>query len=593
MAYAEPLQRLASKNPPHHETPVARYTFFKQSHQAGKLHPSFANMKAWEMRYLMPFYDNASLAWIQDHIRIPLGRLPEGQGCTIYQGCSVFGDGLSARRFHLPWQLAGQSMGENHVKHGGVCGTLSGVGIALAISRGIPACHAAQPPTHCAFTVRLARHQWVGGFGGPNGRASQGFYGLYSPHDQLLVDAIFCQPEKVLASRRLAWLGHRYQAPTSAKQATLAFHEAVKAQPLNVEAWRDYTDWMYQLKKDQPAELLAVLDELVASPFFRLFPSARGAELADDVLAKACAQMPLEKHKELLLDLYAKVGKVGAPDALIQRLRYHFRLFHGDSPQRRDFLRRMIRMQWNTENVHTLWRVTNRNMGGSKTPPDEQMAAMGGPWPFDSTLAEKDARAWRSCRGTITRFATYVSDHFTYPEALDAWRGLAQSNLPGYTAGLRDQVARINSKIPAFTAPPGQLLSKDGLLHLSTLHRPDLPLLYPLALTAAGGQLQTKGESDPAISLRLGTPGTISGIVVTPQFESERAAKTILPLSVFTSTDGKQWTKVSTLAEYQPTWTLDLSAKAQQAAYVKFACHHDLPRELLLRRILVYGTPNR
>lgn len=594
LAYAEPLQRLTWKKPPHHETPVARYAFFKQSHQAGKLHPSFDGLKAWEMRYLMFFYDNASLAWLQDNIRIPLGRLPTGEGCTSYQGCSVFGDGLSTGRYHLPWRLAGQSDGENHVRHGGVCGTLSGVGVGIALSRGIPACHAAQPPSHCAFTVRLQRHVWAGGFGGPQGRASQGFYGLRSPYDQLLVDAIFSEPKAVLASRRLAWLGHLYQEAGTPEQVTTALRAAIQDQPLNVDSWRDYTGWMFKVKAKQPAELTAVLDELTDSPFFCLFPSARGAELADDVAARIGAGMPLAKRAELLLDLYRKTTKVNAPDALIvRRFLGHIKLFQKDPAVQIDFLHRVLALQWGSrrQDFATAWRVAERGLGGSRAKPAMLRALRAGPWPFDAEADQANPHDWGYARSMISGFAAFISGQFTEPSALADWQKLAQSDLPAYIGTTRDAVAKVNAKIPAFTAPPGQLLSKDGLIHQSSLRRNDLPLLYPMALTESGGQLWTAREKDPAIAVRLSTPGTLSGIVVTPWFDQPNFGKSILPLAVWTSQDGKAWTQVATVSEYQPSWTLDLRDKAPKAAYVKFTCHHDKPDYLTLRRILVYGTP--
>ena len=128
----------------------------------------FGALKSWELLFVVgKDWDDASYAWLNDNINIPLARYTDACWAVTYRGESDFGDSIQGPLFYAPWRDL-MPMAESVKIHGGVCGSLSTFGATAAAAHGIPAYTCGQPG-HCAYAVRLARGKWTGGFGGPDG----------------------------------------------------------------------------------------------------------------------------------------------------------------------------------------------------------------------------------------------------------------------------------------------------------------------------------------------------------------------------------------------------------------------------------------
>lgn len=599
LAYTAPFQRLVSVKETDKELPVDRYAFFKQSHRTGKLHASFENLKAWDMRFLISCAaDNKSLAWLQDNITIPLSRFNGAEGCTYYLATNVFGNtihgGGAAPGYHGPWTLGGASMAENAYRHGGVCGTQSNFASYVSVSRGIVSFAVGQPG-HCAYAVRPSPRNWIGGFGGPGGHG-QGIYGSASPVNGQLADAIFTQPAAVLASRRLAWLGALLKESDVTK-ARAALRAATLAQSLNVEAWQQYADLLTATEKQLPVAWKSVLNELTESDFFRLYPSALGFPLAEKICDRATAGRSEAERLEMIISLYEK-----SKDHLsLWPIELIFRNQMKSLPPAMQvkFAKALMRIIWTSPdsyNLHTAWGWIQKQFAAKKTPEEVTQMLEILTQPFDSRLPSGKPHTAGSRH--MGGFISYVEEHFTHPAAPAAIAALTQCGWAGFEDARNKADIEVNRKIPAPPNYPGKLLSENGIVHLSadTLRwLPHMTFLHAGLLTPAGGRCQTLNqEKIRSVTVRLGTPGTLTGMQIVPMFESgERWFKNSLPLTVSVSDDNEKWTKVETLTAYQPAWTLDLAARNLKVRYVKLEVENDTPDYLQFRQILIYGTPSK
>lgn len=586
LAYTAPCQRPRDDKTP--GAPVARYTFFKRSHKAGKLHPSFEALKAWEMTYLVCcIADNESLAWLQDNLHIPLSRFSGAEGCTPYLATNVFGNNVMtwspAPGYHGPWALGGQNLAENYYRHSGVCGTQSNFASYVSVSRGVVAFPVGQNG-HCAYAVRPAPHNWVGGFGGPGG-ISQGHYGNLSPVCGQLADAIFTQPDAVLASRRLAWLGALLK-DTDVPKARAALRAATQAQSLNAEAWQDYSDLLAATEAQLPVDWKAAMQELIQSDSFRLYACGSGLKQFDEMYNRAAKRLSGEEKLAALSNAYAACAPCYAQFTFEDLLEKHYRSLPTEE-LRVQFGKALLGAMWKCWGFDETLGWVNQHFAKKPGGAAHMLEILS--QSFD-TRSPTRTQAWR-----MGQLVSQVEDLFDQPGAMHAMDMLEKNGweaLVSASDNLKNQ-REICKKIPAHPPLPGELLSKGGILHLSSNSGdPDGLLLHRSMLTEAGGFLQTAPQKNPSVTVRLGKPGALTGIVITNHFDGGKWNGRAFPLAISVSDDNKTWTPVTTLTKHEDVWTVNLEGKGFKAQYVKLESLRE--REyLFLRQILVYGNPSK
>ncbi len=275
---------------PNRFNPVWRYNFFVKNAAKGLLHPNFANLKPWELRFVTgnPWqdWDDLSFEWALENINVPWDQYDKACWAATYTDPSKFGDGVQGGMYNLPFSDLSQA--ETCHLNGGVCGAMSHLGCVAAQAHGIPAYTVGQPG-HCAYAVRTERGKWIGGFGGPDGGMHNRIFGNQAPTSYLLMETVFADDAAIQRAYRYSFsarakeaLGDTDGAIDSWQQALshaplhpffrTALSKQMKAKGLTPDATYDYLSKTIQLYKgngfsainmmaDLDAEIAAMSDE--------------------------------------------------------------------------------------------------------------------------------------------------------------------------------------------------------------------------------------------------------------------------------------------------------------------------------------------
>ena len=145
---------------------------------------------------------------------------------------------------------------------------------------------------------------------------------------------------------------------------------------------------------------------------------------------------------------------------------------------------------------------------------------------------------------------------------------------------------------PGIESFPGELLSQEGILKLSSNHDALSVLVHRdiLCETDTGGFFHTGREKKPRATLTLPGQAELSGIVLVNRYESNSHRQ--VPMTVSVSENNKKWTEVFETTENQPVWRIDLADREDRVKYVRIEVDHgDKSDYFHLRNILVYGKP--
>jgi hypothetical protein len=141
--------------------PVARVDSYLAWDEEGALFPTFRELSAWEMRYVVGSWStDADLVWARANIKAELRRRDKvgdaahmlAYNLTNKRGVSV----QNGREFYdnKPMTLAIM------LEYGGVCGAISRFGSSMSQAFGVPAMPVGQPG-HCAFIWQQEPHRWA------------------------------------------------------------------------------------------------------------------------------------------------------------------------------------------------------------------------------------------------------------------------------------------------------------------------------------------------------------------------------------------------------------------------------------------------
>ncbi|MFM2164206.1 MAG: hypothetical protein RL325_643 [Planctomycetota bacterium] len=157
LVFAEPVRSMADGSD---IDPVARADSFLAWDAKGELFPSFRDLSAWELRYVVGSWStDADLEWARANIKPDLKRrdkvgdaahmlaynLTNKNGVSVQEGRKFYDD--------KPMTLAVM------LEYGGVCGAISRFGSSMSQAFGVPAMPVGQPG-HCAFLWQKEPHQW-------------------------------------------------------------------------------------------------------------------------------------------------------------------------------------------------------------------------------------------------------------------------------------------------------------------------------------------------------------------------------------------------------------------------------------------------
>ena len=157
LVFAQPVKALADEAI---IDPIARYESFRKWNDEGVLFPSFRDLNAWQMRYVVGSWaTDEELVWARANIKPELKvREKIGEGAYMVKYRDVNSKGVSVQRGREYYD--GRPMTLAVIDEvGGVCGAVSKFGSAMCQAFGVPAMPVGQPG-HCAFIWESAPHTW-------------------------------------------------------------------------------------------------------------------------------------------------------------------------------------------------------------------------------------------------------------------------------------------------------------------------------------------------------------------------------------------------------------------------------------------------
>ena len=556
--YAEEMTRMAAA-PRFPSTPEARFRFYREAQDAGKLHKMFGALRAWELTFVVSSRtDEQALAWMQQNLNVPLARLTDACWAIRYQGASAFGESIQGPLFYVPGREH-LNWSESMWRQGGVCGSLSHFGAVAARARGVPAYTCGQPG-HCAYAVRHARGKWVGGFGGPDGSPHFSPWGWNYAH-VLALEAAFADDAKAEAAKRHLW---QSRLPGTPQRRLEALGLATAATPAFIPAWNERVDALLAAGTGSEA-WLKVYRELLASFGELAYP-------AGQVLAKFEAKLvegaDTDRRMRLALEFQEAAGKGlrswswDMPGDILARHSKWFeprdraRLFnralalHADN---RHFFGQL--MDWGTKN---LGKDTDGVPLMTKALGEVIRLRASGGGLSDDSLRD------------ITKSAILAAEAARSPEAfrLASQAGAKFANRHGDPRG--------------DLSGPGRLVSDRGVMWLSTTSQWDQPWSHLGIIDGNGGQCHTDREKEPSLTVQLEQGVTLASVAVEKVRGNEHRLRRA---KIQVSTDGATWFDVAQTDSCPDVWKPDVAGK--RARWVRLVALNDDGDFLHLRSFLI------
>ncbi len=555
-----------------------RYWYFRESRRAGLLHPMFDEMETWEKRYVVSAGQNgswgssgiggdASLAWMRDHVRLPVQDYRGACWQAPYRLYNLFGDSIHGKMYYAPFSHMNSAEQARLV--GGVCGTLSHFGANAARANGIPALTMGEPG-HCAYAVRLARGDWQPAYSLSWKR------GLHTSLWGRTWTQLVLQ-DRALTEKKAHDLcvAHLFQArsllETNPALAESAYRLAVEAQAIHSPAWCEAVEFLRDVRKPAPASWTAVQDAVLAG--LGKYPEAAW-DVISRITVPATMGLGSEEKTAFLLRFHEAVAGEAGPVMwnFASALDGQAKVFGKDTPAKLRWFEKVLAVQagsksWFAPTV--AW--GQAHFGKDKATQSEFFAALGRVFSSDEAGENRDG-----LRAAL-RPAILAAEKSGDMEAFQA-------------LGKAAEVFLRNEKPVSGKSFPGELLSDGGWLKVSSTSRWDSPELHPGVIGKHGGKFHTNSEVRPHAIVRLGRLGDLSGIVVVATDVGQNARRQV-PIMVSVSEDGKTWHEVFRDEKVRPSWRIPLQGKAKRVQFVKVERDDDRKEYFHLAAIQVYGRP--
>lgn len=193
---------------------VDRFRDVLQANRDGLLHISFENLSVREMRWAIPtFGTSKDYHFLLNDRQTTLGEYLGACHVIPYVDPNVYGDSVQGWMFVSPWTHhygtgTGNRPFEAHRVVGGVCGTLSGYGSAVAQVHGVMSVTVGQPG-HCAYVVRVGESWPVGNsVTWPTYLSAPGWDGTGYSTLHRLYEPVTQDHARYLTALRMEWLAH-------------------------------------------------------------------------------------------------------------------------------------------------------------------------------------------------------------------------------------------------------------------------------------------------------------------------------------------------------------------------------------------------
>lgn len=549
--------------------PVWRYFFYRQSWEAGRLHPNFIRLRPWEIRYLVGGqWDDGSLWWLQHRVNLPWDQY--GSACWVarYTGMSPFGNSIQGPLFHIsvPKEMA---FSQGLVLVGGVCGGLSNTGAAAAAAHGLVSMTMGQPG-HCAYGFRPERGKWIGGFGGPAGGPHNGIFPGCSPTANDVTEASFADDAHV--DRCVILQAFARAGFESARERLL------KAWPLNANVQREEFERLRATKA--PDAAFAARAKALMKPHARYgFAYLNVVEPDwDRILSGLGGPLLARAYRLRIHEMIAQTSPTWA-----EKNRFVAWVEKDVAAQpaeaQGDYLGRLFALYAAGANADAYgailaWASENLLAKGRE---DEFVAAL-----EKSRAAQRGRADGKPDKDLRQTYAAAI----LAAEAAKSYRAIRLLTDIATGLGLSERDPKAKAA-PAKPKTGAGLLDEGAFLTLSTAARSwDAPIEHLGVLTPSGGRFHTEGDApDPSVTVHLPTVRSVRELIIT---KTPSCGSRMKKLRVQVSTDGATFFTVAETDDMPHEWQVVLDRPAR-AKWVRVQRQGDDKNFLHLARVLVYG----
>ena len=587
---------------------VDRALFVTKSWKAGRFNKNFDKLPFWQKRIVCGLKgrglvpggggnDSAgspdSLQYSQNYVHLPEYRMPVAWQKAPYRKFNVFGENVQhGATYYTPfYDVYGKRFNELTCEVGGVCGALSHYGATSAIASGIPALTCGEP-MHCSHVI-LVDGKWTPCYSldWQRGMHWQVFQGNNKYSALHMATKLFSPEEKERTdtSQALRVMGKTYSAGNPEK-ATQFFKSAIKEQPINYYAWRDYAKHLDETAADKPEawlELCNSLNKNLAPLYGEMSAELLKAHVYPG-LKKALGN-DREALKSAVLSFWDNVTTMG-PDEdwdkqfggrwnVEEMLAAQLRTL-GINPQRNkevvDVYQAVAKSLANKPAYNTVLLSWGTSLIDKMTPAVRQ--------PFTAAvISGATSGSDVSDEEQLKKLTPIILAAETAGD-LSSFHSLAKS--------LPKKFSHPNKPQPAPEPFPGQLVSKGGMICPSTTSRYDRPAQHWAVLEPGlGGTCHTARNNPAWVKVTLPKQANLTGIVIQIPTEKTLFSRADnLKIQVSETGADNDWHDVATLGKCKSA-NIRVELKDKPLAKYVRIFRPGGPEFFNVLGIYVYGTP--
>ena len=586
---------------------VNRVELLTRAWEKGDLNKSFNKLPMWQMRVVCglkgrgvlngAFSGNDqsgsvnSMKFSQQNVHLPAYRYTGSCWQAPYRTYNIYGDSVQGPFYHAPFnEFYDGKFNQLTREVGGVCGGLSHYGATTATANGIPALTAGEP-AHCSYVV-LVDGKWTPAYSlsWQRGLHWQVFSGVHVFSSLRMADKLFSPEQEKqtnLSSAQLS-LANLY-ATSDTEKARGLYLDAIKSQPLNYYAWRDYTNFLTTTAADNPTPWLELCDNLNAN-LAQAFPEMTATMLRQLVYPnlKKMQGANKEELRRVAVDFWKNVQEMGPDPEWDKSFKGRWDVENmlnsqldmlGFDPKKDgaalDFLRDALREVAKKTDYATVMLSWSAEL--SKALPDDKKAEV--------------LKAMTSALGSGTGSSDDDREKLLNPVILAAEAAGDLNSFNALSSSLPPQYKNPPDKLPDTPVFPGQLVSRGGMIRASSTSSWDKPCSHwGLLEPGIGGVFHTGKDENAWVVVTLPKQANLTGITLVT---TDRNLNRLDNMKVQVSETGRDddWHDVAQLgACKQKVLQVDLSAAQPLAKFVRIL-RPGGPDFFHLRGIFVYGKP--
>ena len=490
---------------------LVRADYYTRHWKAGELNAVFDKLPFWERRIVCgnkgdnDFGSLDSLEWLLEEVCLPAESYTGACWFCAYRLFNPYGESIHGSGYVEPYaDIYGENRARFTHEIGGVCGSLSHFGAFAAVANGVPALTAGEPG-HCAYIVRVGK-KWVPAYSlsWERGLHWQPWKNVHV-YSTLHMMEEYSSPEKqkeTALSNAYRTLAAIFAADKKTDKAMECYEKAVETQPLNYAAWREYAD-LLAATKETSAPAWQQLNSKVCSLLVSRYPEVAAVLMMKHVypgLGKAMAGTP-DARLEACKLFWKSVKEMGVDRWRIEELLNTQQKMvcegEGDEMKFRFFEMALAAMMPNKEYApvalswgNTLCSKMNEQERGRLM--QSMIAAVGG------TSAAADERA---------KLLIPIIKTVETSRDLTTFQSLAKM--------LPEEYTKPKDKIPAHQPFPGKLMSRGGMVWMSSTSQWDRVCAHwGLLEPEVGGQFHTAKDNPAWVVVQLPRQAKLTGVCV-------------------------------------------------------------------------------